>query len=148
MRVQPLATHPDGAGVGTRSLPAEMPDFTVALLQGGRLRLRNVGGAVATGLTVSVEPADRPVAGLPEGVRLPPLASTEPFRVASSWAPASPAELLMRCDQLPSGATVTLPPRRPRGPANRTPGLCRDGAASPASWRPRLRLAGSRETSS
>lgn len=112
---QRLATQADGAGVGTRSLPAEVPDFTVELLQGGGYRLRNVGGAVATGLTVSVEPADRPVAGLPEGVRLPPLASTEPFRVAGSWAPASSsAELLVRCDQLPSGVTVTLPPRRPR----------------------------------
>lgn len=71
-------------------------------------------GAVAAGRTVSREACDRPVTGLSEGVRLPPPPFTEPFRTAGSWAPASPAELLVRCDELASGVTVTLPPRRPQ----------------------------------
>lgn len=98
--------------VGTRSLPAAGPEFTAELLQGGRYRLRNVGAEVATGLTVSVDHPDRLVADLPDGVRLPPLASTEPFRVSSAWGEAEPGDLLVRCDQLPSGVTVLLPGRR------------------------------------
>lgn len=113
--------------VGTRSLRAPealpgagradgpVPDFTVELLQGGRYRLRNVGAAAATGLTVSPAPPGRAVADLTEVARLPPLASTAPFRVAGPWSSPAPAGLLVRCDQLPDGVGVPLPPRHGRG---------------------------------
>lgn len=98
--------------VGTRSLRAQEPDFTVELLQGGAYRLRNVGDAVATGLTVSAEHPDRQVRDLPDGVRLAPLASTGPFRVDGAWGSPAPGEVRVRCDQRPAGVAVPLPSRR------------------------------------
>lgn len=113
-RDEAVGTRSLGAPGGRPAAEARSPEFTVELLQGGRHRLRNVGTAAATGLTVSVEHPDHLVADLPDGVRLPPLASTEPFRVTGSWRSPAPAALLVRCDQLPDGAVVPLPPRRGR----------------------------------
>lgn len=115
---------PDGEAVAPRSLRAGAPqarrlargpEFTVELLQAGTYRLRNVGDTVATGLTVSRELPGGSVADLSGSERLPPLASTEPFRVARSWRSPAPAELLVRCEQLPGGVSVPLPPRHGRG---------------------------------
>jgi len=94
-----------------RSAPPR-PAFTVEFVSGHSYRLRNVGDALATGVTLKLP--DFPAGltrALPDDSELPPLASTGPFVIQGAWGNPAPGDVRVECDQLAEPVRVQLPPR-------------------------------------
>jgi len=88
------------------------PAFTVEFVSGHSYRLRNVGDALATGVTLKVP--DFPAGltrALPDDAELPPLASTGSFVIQGAWGKPAPGDVTVECDQFAEPARVPLPPR-------------------------------------
>lgn len=96
---------------GARSAPPK-PAFTVEFVSGHSYRLRNVGDALATAVTLNLP--DSPAGltrSLPNDAKLPPLASTGPFLIQGAWGTPAPGDVTVECDQLAEPVRVPLPPR-------------------------------------
>ncbi|MEO8851067.1 MAG: hypothetical protein ABI360_04985 [Allobranchiibius sp.] len=88
------------------------PSFNIEFVAGHSYRLRNVGSEEATNVTVTVGafPVGR-TRGLPTGVDLAPMASTDTFVIRGSWQSPAPGEVTVTCEQIAQPLKVLLPPR-------------------------------------
>jgi hypothetical protein len=95
------------------SLPGQgLPEFTSEFTGGMSYRVRNVSTATAHGVSVDVPDAEKSLTrALPQGIDLPPLASTNAFIIISAMGYPLPGELLVSCAELDEPVRVPLPPR-------------------------------------
>ena len=103
---QALSPHAEALSAPPR------PAFTVEFVSGHSYRLRNVGDAVASGVTLKLP--DFPAGltrALPNDAELHPLASTGPFVIQGAWGNPAPGDVRVECDQLAEPVRVPLPPR-------------------------------------